>query len=249
MIRLACVLSLLLATPALADRRLETRRYDAAEVVTIKGRVGIQATVVFGDDEHIENVAVGDSTRWQVTPNKRANLLFVKPLTHTARTNMTVVTDRYTYLFDLIASKAAAPLYVLRFTYPAPPPKVAITPAPTLTSSEQAATSGPSPVDPARLNFAWVPKGAQALLPQRVWDDGIATYLTWRADRPVPAILIVDAAGKEGPVNYAVQSDTIVVDGVPAQLVLRSGRAVASLTHARPAAPPALAASGKETRP
>ncbi len=36
--------------------------------------------IEFGHGERIENVAVGDSSAWQVTPNKRANLLFLKPL-------------------------------------------------------------------------------------------------------------------------------------------------------------------------
>src|SRR5205085_7069271 len=77
-------------------------------------------TIRFSEDEHIENVAIGDSTKWQVTPNKRANLLFVKPLADRAVTNMTVVTDRRTYLFDLVASPTARdPLYVLSFKYPA----------------------------------------------------------------------------------------------------------------------------------
>ena len=51
------------------------------------------------------------------------NLLFVKPLEPSEQTNMTVVTNRHTYLFDLVASPRAKPLYVLRFTYPEPPPE------------------------------------------------------------------------------------------------------------------------------
>ena len=86
------------------DARLVERMYDANEVVRIDGKAGVQATIRFAEDEHIENVAIGDSQKWQVTPNKRANLLFVKPLSERATTNMTVVTDRHTYLFDLVAS-------------------------------------------------------------------------------------------------------------------------------------------------
>ena len=98
------------ATPAFAqDNRLVERMYDPAEVVRVEGKAGVQATIRFAEDEHIENVAIGDSEAWQVTPNKRANLLFVKPLAPTAATNMTVVTDRRTYLFDLVASASAKP--------------------------------------------------------------------------------------------------------------------------------------------
>ena len=117
-LHIALAASLLAAPAAAQDSRLVERMYDPAEVVRIDGRTKVQATVAFADDERIENVAIGDSEAWQVTPNKRANLLFIKPLSPTARTNMTVVTDRRTYLFDLVASPRAQPLYVLRFAYP-----------------------------------------------------------------------------------------------------------------------------------
>src|SRR5690606_25878099 len=82
------------AYPALADDpRLVKRLYNADEVVRIDGRPNVQATIRFADNEQIENVAIGDSQAWQVTPNKRANLLFVKPLAARAATNMTVVTE------------------------------------------------------------------------------------------------------------------------------------------------------------
>ena len=111
-----------------ADRRLVSRLYNADEVIQLDGQAGVQASIAFAEDEHIENVAVGDSSSWQITPNKRANLLFVKPLAARARTNMTVVTDRHTYFFDLVAGASATPLYVLRFTYPDEPKPAKVTP-------------------------------------------------------------------------------------------------------------------------
>ena len=112
MIRASLALALLAASTATAaqDNRIVERFYDAGKVVRIDGKAKVQATIQFAEDERIENVAIGDSEAWQVTPNKRANLLFVKPLATTASTNMTVVTDRRTYLFDLVAS-ASAKLY------------------------------------------------------------------------------------------------------------------------------------------
>jgi type IV secretion system protein VirB9 len=231
-----------LATPALAnDPRLVERRYSPDEVVRIEGKPNVQATIRFGEDESIENVAIGDSTAWQVTPNKRANLLFVKPLADRATTNMTVVTDRHTYLFDLVASPAAKnPLYVLAFTYPEEPEGVrqagadgTVLEGPS--ALELAAASDPYAVlDPAALNFAWTTKGDSKLLPTRIYDDGSATFLTWPAGTPMPAILIRDQKGTEGPVNFAVRGDVIVVDGVPREIVLRSGADAATLRNDGP---------------
>ncbi|OYW46154.1 MAG: type VI secretion protein [Sphingomonadales bacterium 12-68-11] len=239
--------SAVLAAPARADDpRLVERLYDPTKVVRIQGKAGVQATIQFGENEHIENVAIGDSQKWQVTPNKRANLLFVKPLTDRATTNMTVVTDKHTYLFDLVASPGHSnPLYVLAFTYPEVPEDAesateladGATVAPT--SEELAAANDPyAVVDPAELNFAWATKGDRALLPQRVYDDGMATFLTWPANAPLPAILIKDLRGTEGPVNFAVRGDTIVLDLVPREIVLRSGNDNATLTNQGPVRAP-----------
>jgi type IV secretion system protein VirB9 len=235
-------------TPAFAeDSRLVERMYDANEVVRIDGKAGVQATIRFDEDEHIENVAIGDSQKWQVTPNKRANLLFVKPLTERAVTNMTVVTDRHTYLFDLVASPANRnPVYVLGFVYPEEPEDVQqaesgedVVPVAVPTAIELAAATDPyAVVDPAELNFAWEGKGAAQLLPQRIYDDGNATFLTWAAGTAMPAILIKDHKGDEGPVNYAVRGETVVVEGVPREIVLRTGENSATLTNRGPVRAP-----------
>jgi len=238
---------LVLSAPALAeDPRLVSRLYDESQVVLVEGRANVQTTIRFGEDELIENVAIGDSQAWQITPNKRANLLFVKPLADRAATNMTVITNRRTYLFDLVANpKVAAPLYVLSFTYPE-----VVEPAPERLASPEvpnevelvAAADAEAIVDPAELNFAWDRKGDRKLLPARVYDDGSATFLAWPAGAPVPAILMKDEQGTEGPVNFAVRGDVIVIDGVPRELVLRSGKDMATLLNNGPQRPRAALA-------
>ena len=226
-------LAFALCAPARADNRLVTHFYRADEVVRIDGRVGVQGTIAFGEDERIENVAIGDSASWQVTPNRRANLLFVKPLSPRARTNMTVVTDRRTYVFDLIAGASANPVYVLRFAYPEEP-KPAAAPAmgaDALNEDEARLAEGERPVDPAQLNFAWTRRGDGRLMPAQVFDDGSQTYIKWSAKAPLPAILVRNEKGEEGPVNFAVRDDTVVIEGVPALIVLRAGRASAQLEN------------------
>ena len=234
--------------PAQADDpRLVERLYNADEVVRIEGRANVQATIRFGEGEHIENVAIGDSTAWQITPNRRADLLFIKPLADRATTNMTVVTDRRTYLFDLVASPAhKTPLYVLAFTYPEEPEDAqqaqGVAPAGPNTVELAAASDPYAVVDPAELNFAWDSKGDAKLLPAQIYDDGEATFLTWASGTALPAILVKDHEGTEGPVNFAVRGDVIVVDGVPREIVLRAGRDSAVLSNRGPVRVPRRAA-------
>ena len=228
------------------------RLYDPAQVVRINGKVNVQSTIRFGDDETIENVAIGDSQSWQVTPNRRANLLFVKPLAPRASTNMTVVTNKNTYLFDLIASpNHRSPLYVLTFTYPVelePVEDVELADGMPARQSanalEMAAANDDFAVlDPARLNHQWAKSGDAELLPSSIYDNGDATFLAWPDGAAMPAILVKDYEGTEGPVNFAVRGEMIVLDRVPREIILRSGDDVATLTNEGPIRPEDAAAA------
>lgn len=234
----ACLLGCALPGVSLAkDPRLAERLYSPNEVVRIDGQLGVQASIAFAEDERIENVAVGDSASWQITPNKRANMLFIKPLAAKARTNMTVITDQRTYYFDLVGG-AARPLYVLRFSYPEEPKPIPhATPAPSLSEEEARLAQGERPADPALLNFQWTKRGDPRIQPLQLYDDGVSTYLTWARDVPLPAILIRDEKGAEGPVNYAVRGDTIVIEGVHSPILLRAGRNFAQLEYSGPPRP------------
>lgn len=243
-IALALAVSPIAASPVLAqDSRLVTVVYDEQEVVRIAGKPKVQATIKFRKDESIENVAIGDSQAWQVTPNKRANLLFVKPLAPNASTNMTVVTNKRTYLFDLVSSPRNRPLYVLQFAYPEEEAREEAERQARLereaqeraNATELAAATDPFAVaDPSRLNFAWESAGDKELIPERAYDNGDVTFLTWPEGTSIPAILVTNHEGEEGPVNFTVRGDTVVVEGVPAQIILRSGEETATLTNAGP---------------
>jgi type IV secretion system protein VirB9 len=237
------LLAALVAGPVLAkDARIAIRLYDPGEIVTVHGHAGIQSTIEFGDGEHIENIAVGDSANWQVTPNKHASLVFVKPMQVTARTNMTVVTDQRTYLFDLVATPRDVPVYVLRFSNPpeVKSPIVAAPPSPPLPAPAPQVAEKPPEATPADLNFGWQTAGAKQLLPARTFDDGHSTWLAWAKDVSMPAILVREPNGMEGPVNYTVKGEYVVVDGVPPQLVLRQGKLIATLTSTPRATPPSV---------
>lgn len=229
------VLGCTAANAASTDSRIKTLVYAPDKIVQIIGKAGIQSTIQFGPEERIENVAVGDSSKWQITPNHRASMLFVKPLAPRSRTNMTVVTDRRTYMFDLVAGdKWTAPLYALKFSYPNDPPPN--TPA----KSEQSAIAATAPAATPtiamvqKLHFDWKTKGDSKLLPERVFDDGRAVYLAWKRDAPLPAILTVSEDRKEGPINYRMSGEYIVITPIPPNLLLRYGKKSAQLWPTHP---------------
>jgi type IV secretion system protein VirB9 len=171
----------------------------------------------------------------------------VKPLSARSRTNMTVVTDRRTYMFDLVAGDGrSTPMYALKFSYPNEKSAV---PA----HAVQQTASAPSPQQQAamtaeKLHFDWNTKGSGKLLPARVFDDGQAVYLAWGKDAPLPAILTQSEDRKEGPVNYRMSGEYIVISPIPANLVLRYGNRTATLWPSRritPARPTTNSVAGR----
>jgi type IV secretion system protein VirB9 len=237
----ACAMFCCTAAVAAPDGRIRSTVYDANEIVRVLGKPGIQSTIEFGSDERIENVAVGDSAAWQITPNRRASLLFVKPLSAKSRTNMTVVTDRRTYMFDLVSGdKSAVPVYALKFSYPRDEAAEAAAAKPV----QQAAATAPAPATMTadKLHFDWNTKGNGKLLPARVFDDGASLYLAWDKETPLPAILTQSEDRKEGPINYRLSGEYIVISPIPANLVLRYGKRTAVLWPSRRIVPlqPAL---------
>jgi len=216
----------LLATPAAAvvphpgggDPRIHEVMYDPAEVVELKGALGFQLSLEFDPSEKIENVAIGDSLGWQVTPNRKANLLFLKPMAQRPDTNMTVITNlrRYNFELSVVSPKAKSALksipFSVRFLYP--PPVVAVIVPP------------PPPLPPQDKNHAYSYQGSKLLLPARMFDDGEATYFPFREREDLPAIYAVDGAGAEAVVNSHMRDGYIVVDRVAPGFVLRRGKEV-----------------------
>ncbi len=200
------------------DPRIRTVFYNPDQVVTLKGYFGYQMMIEFGEGERIENVSIGDGVAWQVTPNKKASLLFLKPIENAGPTNMTVVTDRRRYAFEL-RSKArggtTAPdlAYIVRFLYPPdplPPAVAVVTP----------------PAPPERRNTRYTYTGSRASLPSLVFDDGHFTYFQWPENVSVPALFVIGPDGGESLINYSVRDGYQVVEQTAPKFILRDGKAI-----------------------
>ena len=204
-------------SPSSGDPRIRVVAYNENQIVSLRGYLGYQMLVEFDPNERIENVAIGDSLGWQVTPNRAATLLFVKPITRGAATNMTVVTTLRRYSFQLVAREATGPadpniIYTVRFAYPA-----------VVTAERPAAPPQPAAPALADLNLAYSIKngGGSAV---RVFDDGHATFFQFAEAADAPAIFLLNASGKEELVNAQWRGQYMVVDQIAQDFVLRIGR-------------------------
>ncbi len=205
-----------LPQPGPIDPHIQTVLYDPNEVVILQGALGWQIMLEFAPDERIENVSIGDAMAWQVTPNKRARNLFLKPLIKNATTNMTVVTDRRRYAFALeTAPRLRTTPWVVNFDYP---------------REVVAAIEEPLPPPPPPLNFAYTIGGDRALLPSRVWDDGLMTYFEFAPEKSIPAIYAGGPGKDEALVNSSTRGRVIVVQQTAARFTLRTGNQVAVVT-------------------
>lgn len=192
---LACLLFSLTAAaanaaqPIVTDSRIKTFVYNANEVFSLTTEYGYQSNVEFAENETIETVSIGDRVSWQIIPASRR--LFIRAMEENAHTNMTVITNRRAYQFDLRSSSAAdtigseALVYVVRFYYPGesegpmpvsygsmprPAPLAASYSAPYAYGSPMPASYGTAPAPmgyPAAIPYAMAPAMGYPAAPQQ----------------------------------------------------------------------------------
>lgn len=205
-----------------ADARVKTLTYRENDVYQLKGHYGFTTMIELSPKENIETTSIGDSEAWQVIPSShRSNILFVKPLEPNAETNMTVLTDKRVYAFELSASVAASYksdelAFRLRFIYPEDAKDTAQGKKP----REYNPLSDP---DSADWNFNYAYAGAKRLRPERAFDDGTFTYLEFDSGDITPAVFVVDEKGKESLVNFNVNGRYLVIERIGKQFTLRDG--------------------------
>lgn len=199
--------------PGRGDPHIQTVDFDAEQVVVLSVALQYALTLEFSPDERIENVSVGNGGAWQVTTNKSADRLFIKPVQGSVDTDMTVVTDTRIYTFELKALPApdARMAYLVRFHYPiAPQASIALAPPETATYSFE---------------------GARGLWPSAMTDDGRATYIDWPDQAAIPVVSVIGPEGKESLANGAVRDGRYIIDKVADRFIFRAGSKTASATR------------------
>lgn len=233
--------------PVTTDSRIRTLVYNANEVFELKFYYGYQSFIEFSEDEEIEMISIGEAFAWRLTPAGKR--LFVRPLEIAAHTNMTIITNKRTYHFDIRSGeyegKADEELvYTVRFFYPqigqplpipqrlntpnpAKPQQVSVikTPTPPLRVDEKLPPRLNRNPDNVAFNFEFSLAGtSDNIMPLKVYDDGKETFFQFPNDNLiVPSINLADVNGGEQPLNYIVRDSFVVVPVVGRQFTLRLG--------------------------
>lgn len=103
------------------DSRIKEYIYNPNDVYLLQLNYGYQSQIEFQKNEVIKTISIGDTYSWKVTP--LGNILFINPMEKNMRTNMTIITSKRTYQFDLISKEFNKDnindlVYVIRFYYP-----------------------------------------------------------------------------------------------------------------------------------
>lgn len=258
----------LVASPALAekrpqpgpvDSRIRTVVYSPRDVVHVLAHYGFQTLIRFADHEEIENISIGDSLAWQVVPNDRGNLLFIKPVEHDAHTNLTVVTsfpstssaggiDQRVYVFALDArgpDDHDSPNFTwkVHFHYPEDEMQALLRQEQRRRTADDAIVGlngDGTNVDPADWNFSYSFAGDRSQVPVKIFDNGTFTYFEFDKVTDTPAIFLVGKDQKESLVNGVRQGRYLVVHRIGRQFTLRNGDVVTCIFNEAFSGEPAL---------
>lgn len=225
---LAVALSLGIPSPAFAlresrplaiDPRIRVMVYNPDDVFKFTGYYGYQSSIEFAEGEAVESISMGDTIAWQIVPSGRR--MFLKPMEPDATTNMTVLTNRRMYQFELHAEEAEDindpnMVFSVRFLYPDEGGGANI--------QHFSSQSGPDLTQPEKYHFNYTISGAETIAPIKIFDDGEFTYFQFRnKNAEIPAFFLVDTERNEALINYRVAGDYIVVERVASQFTLRNG--------------------------
>jgi type IV secretion system protein VirB9 len=211
------------------DGRIKVVAYQENNVVPVKASTFTTTQIVFGHNEVIENIQNGDLDAWTVSVQKGLpNMLFLKPTIVDSKTNMTIVTNRHTYYFQLDSGASLSKLpsdstYAIHFIYPRQARRTLLANVRYNQAQKRAILNAHKNPQSYHWNYSF--SGAHSIMPLHIFDDGRFTYMQLQLGQPVPAIFAVDnASGKESVVNYRRRGQYIIVQQVAPQFTLRAGK-------------------------
>jgi type IV secretion system protein VirB9 len=213
--------------PTPTDSRIRIMIYNPDDVFKYTGYYGYQASIELSKSEEIVSISMGDTTAWQIVPS--GNRIFIKPMEQDATTNMTLITNKRTYFFELYAEETSDirdpnMVFNVRFIYPDDEEEE------NLKNFSSNASSAPDLAHPEKYNFNYSISGNEEIAPIKIFDDGEFTYLQFRdKNAELPTVFAVDDELRESMVNYRLSSENtnmVILEQVFHKLSIRLGKKI-----------------------
>ncbi len=224
--------------PLPTDTRIKTFVYSPNEIFQVKFKVGYQSIIELQEGEDVELITFGDRGSWE--PTVLGRRIFLKVSDTGVKTNMTIITDKRTYLLEISSNdddddNDAKITYILRFFYPdiivdIPPTtaklaKIALNKyvASSTRSNKTMAEGIVANVGSVNTNYTYAGNG-KSILPQMVFDNGSKTYFKFADANNIPLISAVTNDYQEVPLRVRKSGEYVYVDTTERQLTLRQGK-------------------------
>jgi ComB9 competence protein len=189
--------------------------YRANEIIKVRLREWMDTTIVLPKYEKIQRVIVGNDSYIRATKHQD-NIVTLKPLEVGVDTNLTIVAHNTYVMYVRVEGYNSKNLPDLRVNVKASPPRGLLNAGDKpLTKKEIHDYLGQAVTNPEDLDFDYAMSGNPDIAPERVYSDGIRTFLDYGAylnKRNLPAVFLVDDE-VDMPANTAVIKNSIVVDG------------------------------------
>lgn len=213
--------------PTPIDSRIRVMVYNPDDVFKFTGYYNYQTSIELDKEEEVVSLSMGDTTSWQIVPS--GNIIFLKPVEKDATTNMTLITNKRTYFFELYAEETQDIrdpnlVFNLKFLYPEADD----------VSNVRTFASYPASVPnieaPELYNFNYSISGSEDIAPIKIFDDGEFTYMQFRdKNKEIPSIFAVDEDLRESLVNFRLDpgnSNLVIIEQVFSKMTLRIGKKI-----------------------
>ena len=238
-------------TPMPTDSRIKTFVYNPNEIFQVKFMVGYQSIIELQKDENVELISFGDAGPW--TTRIIGRRIFLKVSDPGVKTNMTIITDRRTYLMEIMSNDEEDEIddritYILRFFYPdinvdVPPTTKRIAhitlnkrvynlasarTASGLANNADITTADGLIANAGAMNTNYTYGGdGRGITPLAVFDDGTKTYFKFADNNKVVPLISALATNRdytEIPLRVKKSGEYVYVETIEKQFTLRQGK-------------------------
>lgn len=169
--------------------------------------------------ENILNVAIGDGSRWIIASGKSGSSnpiphVFVKPKEADLDTNLVITTTKRVYDITLHSAANANHPHI-SFLYADDDAAAKAAEAERQRQAIAAVLAGTPQVGMAQTDAKYKLTGPAVLLPDKVYNDGVRTFIEWKSALPeLPVVVAVAKDGTASPVNVRLVGTKYVIDDV-----------------------------------
>ncbi len=227
------------------DPRLVSFEFDQDQSYLILTRPKSVTLIQMAPNESIATAVAGDTVNFSVVVSVSRNYVMVRPKYEGLLTSLTLITNERNYPLTLRSTKEALGKWYQRvqWTYPMGiQEEVLVSKLPVQTKAsarpmepkteseeervgtshgERSSSANPTRIDIEHLNTAYRLDGEAEFRPLLVFDDGVRTYLKMPTDvQSLPALFALEQ-GVSQLVNYSVQNQHMVVQGLHSGFVLK----------------------------